>query len=151
MTKMVENRRLRRESERVNPDTNHAVFITASLLDQFSADREERWLAEHEHDQSAILTRYQTADDRLDGAFVRLVEQRYGLKDDDAHIEDPARLVVASPLTKAVRARQDSRVPKAITEALAKLTEAENRYTFVRGLTFGNMNQAVGAMLRRAK
>jgi hypothetical protein len=142
-------RRIPLESERVNPDTAAQHFATARLLDHFSEDRAEKWLAAHADDLAAIEARYQASDDRRDAAFVRLVEERFGLTSETP--ADESSNVVPMPLRRAVRARQDARIPAALREAIAKLDAAEVKYRMARVEAFPSndtMTAAIGSLLR---
>jgi hypothetical protein len=148
--KLADARRLRTESERVDPSLNPERYVNARLLDELTQTNAEAWLAKHENDEPAILKRYTASDDRRDVAFVRLVEQRYG-----ATTEAPGEITpIALPLRKAVRSRQDARVPAALSAALEKLTKAEDAYELAKMEAFPStetLTQAAGAIFRRAK
>jgi hypothetical protein len=94
--RLASARRIPLESERVNPDTAPQHFATARLLDEFATDRAEKWLGAHENDLAAIEARYQASDDRRDAAFVRLVEERFGLTSETP--VDESSNVVPMPL-----------------------------------------------------
>jgi hypothetical protein len=146
-------RRIPLESERVNPDAAPQHFATARLLDEFSQDRAERWLSAHEGDLAAIEARYQASDDRRDAAFVRLVEDGFGLTSETP--TDESGRIALVPLRTTVRARQDARIPASLRDAIAKLDTAENVYKMARVEAFpstATLTAAVGGLIgRRAK
>jgi hypothetical protein len=150
--KMADARRLRSESERVDPSLNPERYVSAKLLDEFTLDRAERWLAERAADEVAIFERYQAAaaDERRDVQFCLLVGKRYGVTD-----QAPGDSTsITSPLRRAVRARQDARVPPSLRTALDQLAKAEDGYKLARAEAFPsteNITKAIGATLRRAK
>ena len=144
--RLTEARRLRSESERIDPAMKPEAFVNARLLDEISEDRAERWLNEHENDQAAILRRYETADDRRDSAFVRLVEKVHGLTDEAPEADG----VFTTPLRKAVRTRQDARVPASIRDAMTKIEAVETTHTKARASAFPSeqtINRALGAII----
>jgi formate dehydrogenase maturation protein FdhE len=60
LAEMVRAGTLRAEAERVNPDKAPQTWVNASLLDAFTADREERWLeryADNEQRSSSAIRR----------------------------------------------------------------------------------------------
>ena len=145
-------RRIPLESERVDPVTAAQHFATARLLDEFATDRAEKWLSSHEDDLAAIEARYSASDDRRDAAFVRLVEERFGLTSETP--ADESTIVPVMPLQKLVRARQDARIPASLKAAIEKVDTAEHRYTQARVEALPSnesIQTAIGSMIRRAK
>ena len=89
--------------------------------------------------------------DRRDSAFVRLCEDRFGLTSETP--ADDSDNVVPMPLRKAVRARQDARIPQSLRDAITKVDTAEHRYTQARLEALpsnASMQAAIGSMIRRA-
>jgi hypothetical protein len=136
--------------------TNHADWVNASLLDDFRADGEEKWLERHAGDEGAILERSVNAtDERRNGGFIRLVEARNGRSNADDNrgdeLDKKTRELVASPLSRAVRARQDARVPKENRDQMARIEKAENTWTRSRGVaipTKENIGRALQAVVQ---
>lgn len=83
------------EAERVNRNTNHAGWLQAKLLDSIDGREAWEWLDAHKDDPGAVLARYDGADDREDGAFVREVERRNGFAPDEPDVPDDDRGVHA--------------------------------------------------------
>ena len=146
--RLTEARRLRSESERIDPAMKPEAFVNARLLDEILEDRAEKWLKEHENDQAAILQRYQTSDDRRDSAFVRLVEKVHGLTDEAPEADGVKQFT--SPLRKAVRVRMEARVPASIRDVMTKIEAAETTHTKARASAFPSkdtINRAIGAIV----
>jgi hypothetical protein len=114
------------------------------LFDKISEQQAEEWLERHGEDERAMLERFEKADDRIDGAFIRLVERQYALRGDGPPTDNAA----ASPLAKAVRDRQEGRVPQHLRDELKRLDALEPDYTFARGLAHPEDKQATHAALR---
>jgi hypothetical protein len=92
------------------------------------------------------------SDDRRDSAFVRKVEDKFGLTSETP--ADDFDKLVPMPLYKAVRARQDARIPAALKAAIEKLDTAESAYKMARVEAFPSTESfqtAVGELIRRAK
>ncbi len=152
---IAKGRRLPSESERLNPNTNHAAWVAAKMLDEYTEDKAEGWLDNHERDEAATLKRYKTADDRQDNAFVRVVEKRYGREVDESTDEQrKVAQMIVSPLVGAVRERQESRVRPGLRGTLERLNKVRDSIEYSRGLTNPtneNIGRALSAAIRRAK
>jgi hypothetical protein len=153
---MERARRLPSEAEHVNPDTNHAGWVQARLLDSTEGREAREWLDTHKDDPKAILARYESADDRADNALVRKTERRFGFAPDEPNVTESdagakTRLLVMSPLQKAVRARQDARVPKSLAEDYQRLQRARSTYAFAKAESTRDTLGMTRALLTRAK
>ncbi len=105
--RFADARRLRSESERLDPNLHPERYINARLLDELCRGNAERFLKDSEDNERAILEAYHAADDRRDVHLVKEIERRYGLTDEapgeSISVDLPLRRRCASARTHGFR------------------------------------------------